>query len=303
MRFSKQKLSLEEARQMDMVDYLTKLGHNPTKIRGNDYWYLSPLREEKSASFKVNRRLNVWYDHGLGKGGNFIDFAILYNNCTIGELLQQLKDDVSFQPYLEDSKKETTEETKSRIVIFEEKDISSFSLIRYLQKRRISFNIAHDYCKEVHYCLNDKKYYGIGFKNDSGGFEIRTPYFKASSAPKDFTTFRNRSNNVTVFEGFIDFLSYLTIQKNQSSDLTDFVILNSLSFFEKARSFMERHERIKLFLDRDNAGQNCSKNALSLSYKYEDQSKLYEYYKDLNDWLMNFGKSQKNSVNNHRKVL
>jgi len=31
------------------------------------YWYLSPLREEKEASFKVNRKKNVWYDHGIGK--------------------------------------------------------------------------------------------------------------------------------------------------------------------------------------------------------------------------------------------
>ena len=41
-------VSLNEARQIDMVDYLSKLGHSPSKIRNSDYWYLSPLREEKS---------------------------------------------------------------------------------------------------------------------------------------------------------------------------------------------------------------------------------------------------------------
>lgn len=293
MSFSKQKLSLEEARQIDIIDYLSAVGHDPTKIRGYDYWYLSPLREEKTASFKVNRKLNVWYDHGLGKGGNFIDFAILYNNCTIGKLLRQLNDDVSFHPHFTDSKKEAIDEIKNRIVIVKEKELTSFSLLRYLQKRRISFDIAHQYCREVHYRLNDKKYYGIGFKNNSGGFEIRTPYCKVSSSPKDFTTFDNGAKEVSVFEGFIDFLSYLIIQKNQSDTCRDFVILNSLSFFEKARQFLEEHEQIKLFLDRDNAGQNCSKYALSLDTKYRDKSSLYEHCKDLNDWLMNFGKLQK----------
>ncbi len=76
MNFSKQRLSIEEARQTDMVDYLSKLGYEPAKVRGINYWYLSPLREERTPSFKINRKLNRWYDHGLGKGGNIIDFAI-----------------------------------------------------------------------------------------------------------------------------------------------------------------------------------------------------------------------------------
>ena len=62
------KLTSAEAKQINMLDYLTALGHHPEKIRNKDYWYLSPLREEKTPSFKVNRSLNAWYDHGIGKG-------------------------------------------------------------------------------------------------------------------------------------------------------------------------------------------------------------------------------------------
>lgn len=51
--------SLQQARQTDMVAYLEKLGYQREKISNNDYWYLSPLREEKQASFKVNRKLNA----------------------------------------------------------------------------------------------------------------------------------------------------------------------------------------------------------------------------------------------------
>jgi DNA primase len=84
MEFRKQaKISIREVKEMDMIDYLFKLGFQPVKIKGVDYWYLSPLRNEKTASFKVNRKINRWYDHGLGKGGNLIDFAILYSDCTV----------------------------------------------------------------------------------------------------------------------------------------------------------------------------------------------------------------------------
>ncbi len=82
--------SLQEVKQLDMVEYLEKLGYQPRKIRNNDFWYLSPLRDEKTASFKVNRKLNAWYDFGLGQGGNIIDFCILYHNCSVSELLQKL---------------------------------------------------------------------------------------------------------------------------------------------------------------------------------------------------------------------
>jgi DNA primase len=87
---SRPQISIDEARQIDIVEYLETLGYQPQKIRNNDYWYLCPLRDEKTTSFKVDRKLNAWYDHGIGKGGNMIDFRILYHHCSIPELLQKL---------------------------------------------------------------------------------------------------------------------------------------------------------------------------------------------------------------------
>ena len=295
MEFSEQqRLSIAKAKAMDMVDYLSNLGYKPAKIRNNDYWYLSPLRDEKTPSFKVNRKLNRWYDHGLGKGGNLIDFAILHKNCTIGEFLQKLNGDFSFhQPIFHQPNELKTEK---KLNVLQEFSISSFALLRYLEQRRIPINVADQFCREIRYGLNDKIYYGIGFKNDSGGYEIRNPYFKTSSSPKDITTIKNKAKEAVVFEGFFDFLSFIAIHKNQPATESNFVILNSVSFFEKARPFMEKHEIIRLYLDRDTTGQNYSHYALSLSNKYKDESKLYEHHKDFNDWMMNIGKSQKKNL-------
>ncbi|HWV64762.1 CHC2 zinc finger domain-containing protein [Chitinophaga sp.] len=92
------KISIEQAKQMDLVDYLASLGHYPDlkKARNSDHWYLSPLRTEKTPSFKVNRKLNMWFDHGLGQGGTIIDFGILFHRCTIPELLEKLQVSFSF---------------------------------------------------------------------------------------------------------------------------------------------------------------------------------------------------------------
>lgn len=34
-------LMCEEAKQIDLVNYLASLGHQPQKVRNQDYWYLS----------------------------------------------------------------------------------------------------------------------------------------------------------------------------------------------------------------------------------------------------------------------
>ncbi len=70
--------------------------------------------------------------------------------------------------------------------------------------------------------------------------------------------------------------------------LPNFLVLNSLSFFEKSRNLMEKHEQVNLYLDRDKAGMNCVQEALKWNqHLYKDQSHLYSQHKDLNDWLVN----------------
>jgi hypothetical protein len=292
MNFRNKRLSVSEAKEIDIVHFLADLGYEPSKIRNNDYWYFSPLRDEKTPSFKVNRKLNRWYDHGLGKGGNLVDFAILYHGCTVSEFLQNLSGNLSLQkPSIQQSV--TRPEPENQIKILGDFILSSTALLRYLQQRRIPVDIADRYCREVRYELNGKVYYGIGFKNDLGGFEIRNPYFKASSSPKGITTIDNSAGEVIVFEGFTDFLSFKAIHQQDPEDRFDFVVLNSVSFFETARLFLEKHNTIRLYLDRDPTGQNCSRYALSLSSKYKDESSLYQNHKDFNDWIVNFGKPQR----------
>jgi hypothetical protein len=285
--------SLEELKQIDIVDYLEKLGHQPQKIRNNDYWYLSPLRDETTPSFKVNRKLNAWYDHGLGKGGNIIDFAILYHNCTVAEVIKKLQDHLSFhqqtltvqQPLANTQK--PREALEPNIKVIAAKPLTHPSLCHYLDHRKIPFDIATKYCREVEFELNAKRYFAIGFENKSGGFELRNEHFKGGSSPKDVTLIeQNNSNNISVFEGFFSFLSYQTLHQNTPGQPTNFLVLNSLSFFEKSRQMMEQHQQINLYLDRDGAGLKHTHQALKWNGKYADQSHSYQHCKDLNEYLV-----------------
>ena len=295
MKFRNNLPSVEEVKNTDMVDYLSSLGFKPAKVSRNDYWYLSPFREETTPSFKVNRNMNRWYDFGEGKGGNLVDFGILFHKCSVRELLKKFIDPFPFQQQHTVLKKED-DETK-KIQVINEREISSLVLIRYLHKRRIPGDIAKKFCREINYELYGKNYYAIGFKNDAGGYELRNEKFKASSSPKDITLIKNDAEKITVFEGFFNFLSYQAIHQKQEQPHTNFLILNSTSFFEKSLPLMQSHKSVHLYLDCDTTGQKCIHKALEIDeQKFVDERALYKNYKDLNDWIMYIGQSQKNSL-------
>jgi len=59
---------------------------------------------------------------------------------------------------------------------------------------------------------------------------------------------------------------------------------------------MEKYKQVHLILDRDNAGINCTKQALQWNAdRYIDRSDFYQNHKDLNQWLIQNQHSQKQS--------
>jgi hypothetical protein len=301
-----QRLRCAEARNIDLVFYLETLGFKPQTVRGQEYWYCSPFREEKTPSFKVDRNKNLWYDHGMGKGGNLVDFGVLFYGCSVKEFLQKLEGktrlDISFHPPLSAVPKNGEVERK-KLVITAVSPIASPHLWAYLSRRKIDPHIAKQYLKEVSFELNGRSYTALGLANNSGGYELRNAYFKGSSSPKDVTLIGCESKKIAVFEGCFSFLSYLSLAQKGGMENSvpmlqgpaSFLVLNSLSFLEKSRGLMERNLSVHLYLDRDAAGLNATQQALRWSSRFKDNSALYNGHKDLNDFLVHqlkTGKSQ-----------
>lgn len=284
---------LQELKERDLVSYLASLGYHPAKPP-HDYqvWYCSPLRDEKTPSFKVDAKKNCWYDHGEGIGGNLIDFAIRYHNCTVGEFMTMMrKNDVHIQ--LPQHQQISTEKKKDKSIhILQKKTLFSYPLLNYLKKRRIDIRVADQFCKEVLFKTGEREYYGIGFLNNSGGYEIRNPVMKSASFPKDITLIENGSKTVHVFEGFFDFLTFATIFKNQPQERDDFLILNSTALKENAAKILPRYDSKLLYLDNDPTGDKATLFLSSSVAGCADQRVLYSGYNDLNEWHCMFGNHQ-----------
>ncbi len=141
--------------------------------------------------------------------------------------------------------------------------------------------------------MYDQDYFGIGFKNNAGGYEIRNPKWKGSSMPKDITTIDNGANKVVVLEGGFEYMTFLTIHGLQEGKKYNFCILNGAAMFERARPFLESHQEVFLYFNNDATGMRYRDYALSLNDrqnpKYFDHSDLYKPYNDLNAWHCEFG--------------
>ena len=152
------------------------------------------------------------------------------------------------------------------------------------QERRINIDIAKAYCPEVYYKISKKHYYAIGFKNDSDGYELRNRYFKGSTS-KDITSILTGSPSCSVFEGFIDFLSYLTIN-NVVTCVEDIIVLNTVYNLDKALKILSSHESINSFFDNDAKGRELSDNLKMSCRNVISQSHKYKGFNDLNDFLL-----------------
>jgi hypothetical protein len=288
-------MNCQQANQIDMVEYLATLGFKPEKVHQNDYWYLSPNHTERTASFKVNRSKNIWFDHGTGEGGNLVDFAMRFFNCGLPEALNKIDSGgIRNSPPIFQRPVSSLIDTANSIQIIRiDQSITDMFLLRYLNRRQIDKLVAAKFCKQVLYENAGKRFTGIGFKNNCGGYELRSEKFKGSSAPKYVTWFNNLADNITVFEGFFDFLTWRSMLTPQLVNPTNILVLNSLSFFTRSLLLQEKYQRIHLYLDNDNAGRKCIQEIQKRNPgKVVDESRTYKDFKDLNDWHVSNNKSQ-----------
>lgn len=281
-------LNCNSARHISIVEYLAKLDIWPQSIKGDNHWYLSPLRTEKTPSFKVNNRLNMWYDHGIGEGGNFIDLATRLHNCTVEVLLARLSSDTLPLPFhqpLPFTNGHALIKEEPKLVIESVKPLESAEIIHYLAQRGISAAMAATYCKEVSFTINQNTYEAVGFANRSGGYELRNSWFKGSSSPKDITFLDNGSKSVCVLEGFIDFLSLLELGRRDEA-YVNFLVLNSVALVQKSIPLFSQHENVFLLLDRDEAGRAATQKLEQAGINTIDASPFYGGYNDLNEYLL-----------------
>ncbi len=254
----------------------------PAKENRRTAFYFALDREEKIPSFCVDFIRNAAFDFGTGRKYDVISIVQQIKKCSVSEALKYLSS-FNFPVNIERFAEEIQPETPYRILKVSE--VKHPALIQYLDSRKVSEQ--KKWVREVHYELNGRKYFGIGFKNNSDGFEIRNKYAKLCLGSKDVTWINNSNNmnnEIAVFEGFFDYLSFRNVE-SQFNLTCDCLVLNSTAMLFKAEKVLKDYPKILLFLDNDDNGKFVASKIKKDYGEVEDYSVLYHDFKDLNEWF------------------
>ena len=258
----------------------------PVKENRKTAFYFALDREEKIPSLSVDFVKNKAFDFGTGKSYDVISIVQQMNQCSVSEALKYLETfDFSIHNEFQNEGTKQYKEYK----ILNVREIQHPALIQYLKSRKVYEQ--KDLVKEIEYELDRKKYFGIGFFNNSGGVEIRNKYSKICLGKKDATLIKNElnvSNEIVIFEGFFDYLTFKNLEKKVNSN-SDYLILNSTALLFKVEELLKGYDKISLFLDNDANGKFV-KSKIQNQYKnVEDCSLIYQKFKDLNEWYCSNG--------------
>ena len=291
---------LSRIKRYPIVEYLERKGIKPVRRTPSYALYRSPLREETHPSFKVDTEKNLWIDYAEGRGGSIIDLFMRLENCTLSEAIHRLGQNApdngtysSLNDFVSNNSQPVMAVNGARRLI-EISDTLPPHFQEYLTKVRcINLEKAMPFLKYISYEVRGRCYQAIGFANPSGGYELRdNGSFKGAIAPKDITPIftdkqtehaTDKTPPVCVFEGFMDFLSFLSMKEEITNHC---LVMNSVSNVARTvRCLNDRHlTHIRAFLDNDDAGRRAVQDFIKVGFHVEDMNIHYKDFKDLNEY-------------------
>ena len=283
-------------KRYSIVEYLERKGVKPVRRTPTYAMFRSPLREETHPSFKVDTEKNLWIDYAEGRGGSIIDLCMRLEGCTLSEAICRLGQNASeyIVPSSSSPKRETSISPNQRenVTASGTRRLISISdtlpphLQEYLKKERcIDLEKATPFLKCISYGVRGRRYEAIGFTNLSGGYELRdNNTFKGTIAPKDITPiFEDKAQPVCLFEGFMDFLSFLSMKEEVTNQC---LVMNSVGNVTRSVHYLNERNitSVRTFLDNDDAGRKTVQEFVNTGFKVEDMAVYYRDFKDLNDF-------------------
>ena len=283
---------LSRIKQYPIVEYLESKGIKPVRRTSVYALYRSPLRAETHPSFKVDTEKNLWIDYAECRGGSIIDLCMRLEGCTLSEAIHHLGQNAPDNTVYSSHKDFSQNNLQPTMAANETRKLISISdtlpphLQEYLTKVRcIDLEKAKPFLKSISYEVRGRCYQAIGFANLSGGYELRDDKtFKGTIAPKDITPiFTDRAEPVCIFEGFMDFLSFLSMKEEITNHC---LVMNSVSNVARTIRYLnDLHlTHIRAFLDNDEAGRRAVQDFIKAGFHVEDMNIHYKDFKDLNDF-------------------
>lgn len=169
---------MNDLKNIGIRQFLARRGIQPKYERNGYGMYLSPLREERTPSFKVDYVQNLWYDFGLGEGGTLLTLVMRLERCDSREAVRRLQNgekrnagSVSLSPGVGERPAAGGPSPIVRLAavpalrILSDASLRHPALVGYLSSRGIVPSVAAAFCREVRYEVNDQRHFYSGHKD------------------------------------------------------------------------------------------------------------------------------------------
>lgn len=314
-------MNIAQAKCIPISAYLEQQGFKPQKTRqgGRELWYHSPIRsDDVNPSFKIDTIKNIWFDHGVATGGNIINLVREMCSCDVRDALMHLEKTRLYSSALSKpitsaqiprgasrqvvaqseavGKNQASEGEKEKSGAFElvsKGPLKHPALLQYLTKRGIDHDVAREYLSQIEFKPPQRAgtYFSLGYPSGEG-FEAGNALFKGFVGIGKTVSFHDKAcaTRLQIFEGFMDFLSYLSKDK-PIQRIGAVLVLNSTNLWERALPYINdpRFVEVRLYLDNDDAGDAATRKLFESAQtpsKLADMRSYYEGYDDLNAWLL-----------------
>lgn len=296
-------IDISALQEFSIVEFLARLGHQPVRKIGRDHFYHSMLRETQrnTPSLTVWDSAGKWKDWGGANqsniaGGGIIQLGMAFwPGLPYVDLLHKISEVCNLDPmlipeYIPPLKYPTeSEEAGFRFELVKTKPIgSNFVLTQYLQSRGI-IDVASPYLSEIYYQDRSKSddqrtFYAIGWQNEHQNWEFSNAKgFKSSTGAKGISVISGSSNHAILFEGYMDFLTWLKVHR--PAFMPTVIVLNSITLLSRAISLIKDFSVIDIYFDHDGPGRKCTSQLKAEVPQAVDRSNEYLGYKDFNEKL------------------
>ncbi|MBX2841116.1 MAG: hypothetical protein KTR26_05065, partial [Flammeovirgaceae bacterium] len=163
-------MTIQEANALLLTELLSRMGYEPDSIKGKNYWYKSPFREERTASFKLDINTNRWFDFGEGAGGDTIAFAKYYLRTEDFKMVMEWLGSNTLSPVAPKraNQKKVKIQKEINFKLIEVSTLNKPTLFKYLRRRGIAKQLGKTYLKQVSFGSEEKAFSGLGFENNAG---------------------------------------------------------------------------------------------------------------------------------------
>ncbi len=255
--------------------------------QGKEYFFAHP--HQRTGSIAVSDTKNKWYDHSQGVGGDILYAIMHFEQKSFIEVMEAV--DKSIHTYKPPVEIKTASKAVEFNILHESEQLVHPALIRYIRSRGLEPQHLSGMAKEIQWAKGGKKFFGIGFTNDRGGYAVRSGIFKFNIGTNHVTNIQIGTDplGIKIFEGAFDLASFKKLNPSASYHS---IVLNGLAnlttpYMKEINCRALKHKlAVDLYLDDDRAGDEKTALAKQCIKNAEDRRGLYRNFQDLNDYLV-----------------